>query len=153
MSEWYNVSLSNSIILFLVWTLVLYWIHRLAHISKTIMKFHGDHHRYVNLHGTSWRWNNLLLFNDNWKSTIDLWITEVIPTILFSLIFNAWWIFIFYWIWAALIQEIVEHHPRINIPLWSSGQWHLQHHKNPTVNFSLFFTIWDRIFKTNSSVQ
>lgn len=136
---------------FLSWTLMLYWIHRLGHKSKWLMKFHADHHGHVNKHGTSWHWNNLLLFNDTWKSTIDLWLTEVIPTLVFCAVFSCWWIFMFYWAWAALIQETVEHNPKVNIPLWSSGVWHLSHHKNPTVNFGLYFTIWDKIFRTNYS--
>lgn len=136
---------------FLSWTLMLYWIHRLAHKSKWLMKFHSDHHAHVNKHGTSWHWNNLLLFNDTWKSTIDLWLTEVIPTLVFCGIFSCWWIFVFYWAWAALIQETVEHNPNINIPMWSSGAWHLSHHKNSSKNFGLYFTIWDKLFRTNQS--
>lgn len=135
-------------ILFFLWTLILYWIHRLGHRSVFIMRFHGDHHRHVLKHGTKWRPNNLLLFNDNWKSTVDLWLTEVIPTIAFSTIFNAWWVFTFYYIWAAFIQEIVEHNSKISIPLWSSGRWHLKHHYNPGVNYGLFFTVWDKVFST-----
>ena len=139
------------VFMFALWTLCLYWIHRLGHKSRWLMKFHADHHKHVNMHGTRWHWNNLLLFNDTWKSTIDLWLTEVIPTLIFCAIFSCWWIFAFYWAWAALIQETVEHNPNVRIPFWSSGAWHLRHHKNPTVNFGLYFTIWDKLFATNSS--
>lgn len=136
---------------FLSWTLILYWIHRLGHKSKWLMKFHSDHHSYANKNEIKWNWSNLFFFTDTWKSTIDLWLTEVIPTLVFCAVFSCWWIFMFYWTWAALIQETVEHNPKVNIPLWSSGVWHLSHHKNPTVNFGLYFTIWDKIFRTNYS--
>lgn len=138
---------------FLVWTLLLYWIHRLGHKSAWLMKFHGDHHRYANQNIIRWSWKNLFFYTDTRKSTIDLWLTEVFPTILFCVIIQSWWILAFYWIWAAFIQEIVEHNENISIPFWSSGKWHLIHHQNPRVNFGLFFTLWDVVFNTNESVK
>ena len=134
---------------FFTWTLLLYCVHRLAHKSKWMMQFHGDHHRYANTNVIKWHWSNFFFFTDTKKSTIDLWLTEVIPTILFCVIIKSWWILIFYWFWAAFVQEVIEHNYKINIQFWSSGQWHLAHHKDPTTNFGLFFTIWDVIFKTN----
>ena len=112
-----------------------------------------DHHRYINNNGMQgWRWNNLLLYNDTKNSTIDLYITEVIPTFLFSLITGQWWIFIFYYVWAAFFQETLEHNPNINVFGFTSGKWHLIHHKRNNKNYSLFFPIWDILFQTNKKV-
>jgi sterol desaturase/sphingolipid hydroxylase (fatty acid hydroxylase superfamily) len=135
------------ILYFLTWTLILYWIHRAGHIIPMIKFFHMEHHRYIINNKTCWHWSNLLLFNDNKNSTIDLWITEVIPTLLFSLITGQWWISVFYYIWAAFIQESVEHNPNVDLPLLSSGQWHLIHHRSK-YNYGLFIPIWDIIFNT-----
>lgn len=135
---------------FLFWTFCLYWIHRLGHKTKFIKTTHLDHHKFINVHGkTKWHWNNLFLFNDTWLSTFDLWITEVIPTLIFSWITGYWWISVFYYFWAALIQEIIEHNPNVNLPILTSGKWHLIHHQDPNKNFGLFTPLWDIVFRTH----
>ena len=140
---------------FLVWTLALYWIHRLGHKIEFINRFHRAHHKFIsagiknNKTPNDWHWSNLFLFNDNWNSTIDLWITEVIPTLAYSWITGQWWISVFYYTWAAFIQERIEHNPTFDIhPFLTSGKWHLIHHKTPDRNYGLFFPIWDMSFGT-----
>lgn len=138
---------------FLAWTLMLYWIHRIGHKIPLINYYHSHHHSYINKNLkdgniNSWHWSNLLLFNDNMESTIDLWITEVLPTLAFSLITGQWWISIFYYCWAAFMQEPIEHNPKVNVPYLLSGQRHLIHHKQPNKNYGLFFPIWDKMFRT-----
>ena len=90
------------------------------------------------------------MFNDDWPSTIDLWITEVIPTVIFSWITGQWWITVFYYLWAAFLQEPLEHKRGLNLPLLTCGDWHLKHHIRPDKNFGLFFPVWDKIFGTES---
>ncbi len=136
------------VIYFLLWTFMLYWVHRIGHKIPYLRSIHWDHHKFINKHKTSWHWNNIFLFNDTWTSTLDLWMTEVIPTIIFCIIIGQWWIFILFYIWAALIQERVEHNTEINIMLFTCGKWHRLHHKFQNKNFSLFFPIWDLIFGT-----
>lgn len=138
---------------FLLWTLTLYIIHRVVHNTQYLKTFHYDHHVYVLKNNTGWQWNNLLLFNDTWKSTVDLWITEVIPTIIFSWVTGQWWISVFYYLWAALFQENLEHNRKINYYPITCGRWHLKHHERPDVNFGLFIPIWDKLFKTEQQVQ
>jgi sterol desaturase/sphingolipid hydroxylase (fatty acid hydroxylase superfamily) len=140
---------------FLCWTLLLYWIHRVGHSTPIVRTFHRDHHKFISSNTkdstapNDWHWSNLFLFNDNWNSTIDLWITEVIPTLLYSWITGAWWIAVFYYAWAAFVQERIEHNPKFDIYPWlTSGQCHLVHHKNPDRNYGLFFPIWDIVFRT-----
>lgn len=137
---------------FFLWTLMLYWIHRIVHYIPVIRAIHMHHHRFVLTHHTKWHWSNLLLFNDDWTSTVDLWITEVIPTLLFSLVTGQWWISVFYYIWAAFIQETIEHNQNFDIPILTSGCWHLIHHRS-SVNYSLFTPQWDIIFKTYKHVH
>ena len=136
------------LLFFLSWTFLLYFIHRIAHEFK--WSCHMDHHKFILDHSvTSWKWNNLLLFNDTWLSTLDLWVTEVLPTIVFCMITDIWEIAVFYYLWASLIQEIVEHNPNFNIfPFLTSGRWHLLHHTDDKVNFGLFIPVWDLMFDT-----
>jgi sterol desaturase/sphingolipid hydroxylase (fatty acid hydroxylase superfamily) len=85
---------------------------------------------------------------------VDLWITEVIPTVIFAGLTGAWWVVIFYYIWAALVQEIIEHNPEVNVYPWlTSGQWHLVHHKNMRRNYGLFTPLWDIIFRTHTRIN
>lgn len=148
-----NQSSLMFVIYFLLWTLLLYWIHRLGHIIPIIKDFHYDHHRFINTHGNQgWNINNLLLFNDTWPSTVDLYITEVIPTLIFAIITEQYWIFVFYYLWAALLQESIEHNEKVNLPLLTSGRWHLLHHRS-NYNYGLFFPLWDIVFKTHKNVK
>jgi len=138
---------------FFLWTFVLYWIHRATHKIKFVNRYHSKHHSFINKNirlgnQNKWHWNNLFLFNDDLESTIDLWITEVVPTLIFSLVTGQWWISVFYYVWAAFIQESVEHNLNIDYPLLLNGKRHLIHHELPNKNFGLFFPIWDQLFKT-----
>ena len=140
---------------FLLWTLILYTIHRIVHKTPVLNKIHLDHHSYISKRIQEgklikWHWSNLFLFNDTWTSTLDLWITEVVPTLIFSLITGQWWISIFYYLWAAFIQESIEHNPNINLYPLTSGKWHLVHHRNSKRNYGLFHPFWDRLFNTET---
>lgn len=143
------------ILVFLFWTFSIYWMHRLAHVLPFMRQFHMDHHAQVTnetLSGVNWK--SMLFWFDSWKSTVDQWIMEVIPTIIISLISGHWWLMIFYYIWAGFIQEAVEHNNKINLyPFITSGKWHLVHHKNSTKNYGVFFPIWDIIFGTWSDID
>jgi sterol desaturase/sphingolipid hydroxylase (fatty acid hydroxylase superfamily) len=142
------------IVYFFVWTFVLYWVHRIAHNMPYVREWHWDHHVFIVKHGNSgWRWNNLFLFNDTWTSTLDLYVTEVIPTLIFSWITGQWWISVLYYIWAACFQETLEHNKNIDIPVFTSGQWHLIHHRQASKNYGLFFSIWDWLFGTYEHVD
>ena len=90
----------------------------------------------------------MLLYNDDMKSTIDLWITDVVPTLVFCYLTGQWWIFLLYYFYAAFFQENVEHSDKVNVPLISSGRWHLTHHKDSRYNYGFVFTFWDKLFKT-----
>lgn len=127
---------------------MLYVIHIQAHRISYLKKYHFDHHKIINISETKWHWNNLLLYNDTYKSTVDLWLTEVLPTLIFSILTEQYWIFVFYYLWAALIQERIEHNKNFNLPILTSGKWHLQHHLNGKVNYGLFIPVWDIVFNT-----
>lgn len=143
------------VLYFLIWLFCLYWIHRIFHLIPVLKRIHFDHHIYINKNvGYNWHWSNLFLYNDTHMSTLDLWLTEVIPTIIFSYITGEWWIFYFYYLWAAFVQEMVEHNPKINLyPFLTSGRWHLLHHSYSKCNYGLFFPIFDILFGTERSLS
>ena len=137
-------------LIFLLWTFIIYWMHRLAHVWSFMRKYHVDHHAQVTQQTiTGLNWKNAFLWFDSWKSTVDQWLTEVIPTLIISAITGHWWLFVAYYVWAAFIQEAIEHNPKINLyPFITSGKWHLIHHEDPTKNYGVFIPIWDLIFRT-----
>jgi sterol desaturase/sphingolipid hydroxylase (fatty acid hydroxylase superfamily) len=140
----------NTVFYFFLWTFILYWIHRAAHITPIIKKYHFNHHKVINTNSIKWNWNNLLLYNDTVESTIDLWLTEVIPSLIVSYVTGQWWIIIFYYLWAALLQERIEHNKNFDIPFLTSGKWHLKHHRTGNLNYGLFLPIWDKLLGTES---
>ena len=136
---------------FMLWTLLLYIMHILAHQIPFLWYYHRDHHTQVATGNVGvWKWTNFFLYIDTWKTTVDQWLTEVIPTFVFSFITGAWWIFIGYWIWSATFQEIVEHNTNVDIyPIEISGKWHMVHHTYPDKNYGIIHPIWDLIFGTS----
>ena len=137
-------------IIFLLWTLLIYWMHRLAHMLPVMSSFHMDHHKQVTDDTiTGLHWKNAFLWFDTFESTADQWLTEVIPTILFAWFTGHWWIAVFYYVWAAFIQEAIEHNPKFDFyPYITSGKWHLIHHEHPDKNYGVFLPIWDMMFGT-----
>jgi len=149
-------SIISGIGYFLLWTLVLYWVHRLAHTFKIpyVTDWHWDHHKQITLNTAKGpHWGNLLLWSDSWKSTLDMWCTDVIPTIIFCWVTGQWWIGAFYYIWAAFFQEALEHNQKLKLyPFLTTGSYHLVHHKDSKKNFGLFVPIWDIVFRTNKPI-
>jgi len=145
------------VVSFLSWTLLLYCVHRALHVWRIpfVTRCHFDHHKQVTK-GTNQKgqhWTNYLLFYDSWRSTVDQWITEVIPTIAFCAVTGEWWIAAFYYIWAAFIQERLEHNSDFDLYPWmTSGKYHMVHHQDSRKNFGAFFPIWDILFGTNVKV-
>ena len=135
------------VLIFLLWTFVIYCAHRLAHEIPVINKIHADHHKYVIQNEVNWHWSTIFLYNDTWLSTLDLWITEVIPTIIMSFIFG-WWLFVAYYVWAAFVQERIEHNSNFDYYPFTGGKWHMVHHRNAKYNYGIFIPFWDIIFRT-----
>lgn len=139
---------------FLFWTLLLYLTHRLIHVIPYLRTIHADHHVQVHFEQVGWNWKNLFLFVDTVKSTADQWITEVVPTLIFCWLTGAWWIAIFYYVWAAFVQEIIEHNKNFNLyPFLTSGKWHLVHHSHPKNNYGVFIPVWDIFLGTFRSAK
>lgn len=139
---------------FLIWTLLIYFIHKLVHQVPSLSYFHREHHRFVRENEIVWHWSNIFLWNDNFKSTIDYWTTEVIPTLIFSMLTEQYWIMFCFYVYAAFIQERLEHNKNFSLyPFYTSGKWHLLHHTNYPCNFGIITPLWDFIFRTGKRPQ
>jgi sterol desaturase/sphingolipid hydroxylase (fatty acid hydroxylase superfamily) len=146
------ISISQYIFYFFAWTFIIYWVHRIAHIFPSLIITHRGHHRFVAGHTITWHWSNIFLFNDDWTSTIDFWITEVIPTAIFVFITEQWWLGIGFYLYAAFLQEWFEHNKHFNgYPFYTSGKWHLLHHTAPRCNYGIGTPFWDWVFNTNKT--
>lgn len=141
------------VLYFFAWTFVLYWTHRICHLLPFAKDIHWQHHKYVDAQQPGWMWQNMFLWSDDWGSTADLWLTEVVPTLIFCYFTGQWWIFGIYYVWTAFIQEFVEHNPKFDFPLLSAGKCHLNHHTDWKCNYSLFFPIWDIVFGTYKAIE
>ena len=139
---------------FVLWTFLLYWLHRLAHANQFLWKFHSDHHVQVSQEKNKGQhWANYFLFFDTWKSTADQWLIEILPTILLCFILNDFSLFVFYWFWAVFIQERIRHNKNFNLyPFLTSGKWHLVHHQFYNRNFGVFTAVWDLVFQTHKTI-
>lgn len=139
----------------MLWTFMIYWLHRIAHKRVFLLtKYHMEHHRFILKNDPKWHWSNIFLYQDNLESTIDVWLSEVIPTIIFCLVFNQWWILLLFYIWSAFIQESIEHNRKFNVfPFSTSGKWHLIHHLEGPYNFGIFHPLWDILFKTYKPIK
>lgn len=142
------------VLYFLIWTFILYVCHRLAHQVTFLWYYHEDHHIQISkATNKGHHWSNYFLFFDSWKSTMDQWLIEIIPTIVLCLILQDYFLLIFYYVWAVFIQEKIEHNSYFNLfPLLTSGKWHLIHHKNSKKNFGVFVFYWDWLFNSYEKV-
>lgn len=73
----------------LAWTLVSYAMHWFVHqpfAPKWMQNSHWEHHHlYKQERSAQFDWRELFLFFDNWKHTLDTWLTLTLPAIAVSL--------------------------------------------------------------------
>lgn len=139
---------------FLLWTGLLYGLHCLAHRSAFLWRFHRAHHQVKYDGSFEFSWRNLIGFYNDWPSTIDQWLLEILPTLSLILLFpRAWPIGILYFIDNIFAEGITDHNPRIRPPFLAMGRYHLAHHRDPQVNLDGFTQFWDWVFGTRKPVE
>ena len=147
---------------YFMWLLWAYWIHRLSHIKSKknpLYKIHLEHHKIkyghsieVKLNFSNWRY--LFLWFGNLKSSLDVWITLTFPVLALSIIEPKFGIplLIYNYIYEVFFsEEILDHNPNISgyiTNFFACGQYHLEHHRYPNSNYSLYITLWDYVFST-----
>jgi sterol desaturase/sphingolipid hydroxylase (fatty acid hydroxylase superfamily) len=149
--------LTITLFYFLLWMLIAYWIHRIAHIPHKynfLFKIHLAHHKYE--YGKpSWpRWHEYFLWYGDLRSSLDVWITLTFPAMVITLIDPRHGIIllIINYIYEVFLGgDVLDHNPKIRgriTKIFAWGQFHLTHHRNVRKNYSFYITLWDHIFRT-----
>ncbi|KEF40614.1 MAG: hypothetical protein ER33_16080 [Cyanobium sp. CACIAM 14] len=144
------------LLLILAWTGMAYGIHRLAHHSgrwNLLNRLHRAHHHpdYLN-HQRSFRWHHFLLCFGSLEETLDVWITLTLPALLLSCLVpsHAPLMLGFHYLYEIFLSDDrLDHNPSLRggVTRWFAwGQYHLEHHRQPTKHFGLILTFWDVIF-------
>jgi len=147
--------------IYLLWTLYIYWIHRLAHY-KTKWNFlfylHRDHHKLVlpqEIEAPTWY--SYFFIRSTWKNTVDNFVSITLPLVI--LLFydrsHGLPLFIYSYIYETFLADgILDHNVHIKgkiCNIFAFGRFHINHHLNVKKNFSLYISIWDFVFKTADS--
>lgn len=147
---------------FLLWTLASYALHRLAHVKSPynpLFKIHLAHHKaeYGKEKNYDFKWpgwRSFVLWFGDLQSTLDVWITLIIPAIVVSILFTQthFTVLIGVYLYEVFLSEHnLDHNPEITGPITrvlAIGQYHLTHHHYPKYNYGLYLTLWDIVFIT-----
>lgn len=146
---------------FLVWTLVMYWLHRWSHAHhrrNPLWWIHAAHHRipYLSRPPDSKlpRWPQFLLWLGNWRASLDVLLVMTLPLVIIAFIAPQYGIplLVFHYFYEIFFSEyLLDHNPRIHGRIthtFAWGDYHLHHHAHPRRNFGLMITLWDRVFGT-----
>ena len=146
---------------FLLWTFMIYWLHRWAHIShrlNPLWQIHRAHHAIIYLGKQPTvlrpRWYQYFFWLGDWRASIDVIISMTLPAILIACIWPRYGIplLVFHYFYEVFFSEyVLDHNPRIQgkiTQIFAWGDFHLFHHMAPRKNFCLIITLWDRVFGT-----
>jgi sterol desaturase/sphingolipid hydroxylase (fatty acid hydroxylase superfamily) len=148
--------------LFLLWTLIVYGLHRLSHIKHKfnfLYFIHIHHHRvnYSNASERKFNWRYLLFFFGSFYESLDVLITMTLPALVLYFIFPAYgaYILVFHYLYEVFLSENqLDHNPNISGVItnyFSWGKYHLKHHKDVRCNYSLIIPLWDFVFGTQKN--
>lgn len=142
-----------SFIFELVFDFFHYWTHRASHkIPCLYRRFHSIHHRHV----------HISIYTTFEHHIADLLFTNMFPILLTAYLLHPTAFFLCVWIMYKVLEEMYGHigvathassFPQcIWLPRWLGIELysmdHAHHHRNPHVNFSKRFVVWDRVFGT-----
>jgi sterol desaturase/sphingolipid hydroxylase (fatty acid hydroxylase superfamily) len=146
---------------FLVWTLIMYGMHRLSHANhrrNPLWWIHTAHHRipYLSRPPVSRLpvWPQFVLWLGNWRASLDVLISMTLPLVLIALLVPQYGVplLVLHYFYEIFCSEyLLDHNPRIRgwiTRVFAWGDYHLHHHAHPRRNFGLLITLWDRVFKT-----
>lgn len=143
---------------FLLWTCIIYWLHRISHIKHVrnpLWIIHRAHHRlpyfssaprYAPSPGQFFFWLG------NWKESLDVILVMTIPLILLTIAFPSQGacLLVFHYLYEVFLSEsVLDHNPYLKGPwtrFFAWGSFHLVHHVQLQKNFCLMITLWDHVF-------
>jgi sterol desaturase/sphingolipid hydroxylase (fatty acid hydroxylase superfamily) len=104
------------------------------------------------------RWPKLLYFCfwfENLRETLEILLGETLPAMLIYYMDPECGLplLVFHYIYEIIATDaLLEHNPDIDqeeiVSTLAVGQFHLEHHRNPGVNFGFTITLWDHVFGT-----
>jgi sterol desaturase/sphingolipid hydroxylase (fatty acid hydroxylase superfamily) len=146
---------------FLIWTLVIYCMHRLAHIShrwNPLWQLHRAHHRnpYLSqLPESKWpKFGQWFLWLGNWRASLDVIVSMTLPLLIIAYFAPhvGLPLLVFHYFYELFFSEYgLDHNPNIQgkaTRFFAWGEFHLYHHLTPKKNFGLLITLWDRLLGT-----
>ena len=141
-----------------LWTLIYYFLHRIAHVRHKrnwLHKLHLIHHRTdYRKGGSRFRPGFLLFYFGDIRVTLDTLLMMTSPLVALTFVFpsQGMWVLLWHYINEVFLAErVLEHNPYLGgrlTQVFAWGTFHLKHHKNPRTNFGLLITLWDDIFNT-----
>lgn len=144
---------------FLLWTLAIYWLHRLSHMRarwNPLWRIHRAHHRHPYLRRyepAGWpRAGQWFLWLGDWESSLDVIVQMTIPLLVIAWIWPDVGVplLVFHYLYELFLSESqLDHNPKITgraTRYFAWGDFHLHHHINPKHNYGLMITLWDRVF-------
>lgn len=147
------------IILFMFWTLLIYAIHRLAHLRhkyNPLYKLHLYHHKinYLSSENRRFKWYYIFFYFGGIYETLDVLCMLTIPAVIVYIVSPTigLYVLILHYLYEVFLSEgTLDHNPRItgkvtNVFAW--GKYHLTHHRYWRYNYSLIITLWDWVFQT-----
>lgn len=144
---------------FLLWTLLVYLMHRLAHWRSKynfLYQIHLTHHKvdYLNPVNRSFKWFYLLFYFGGLYETLDVILILTLPALIVYFINpnTGIYLLVFHYMYEVFLSEgFLDHNPNVTGSITrylSWGKYHLGHHRNWKKNYSLMITLWDYIFGT-----
>lgn len=102
-------------------------------------------------------WRTLFFYFGSPKETFGVLAGITLPCVVACVIFGNYWLLLVHYIYESLFADnLIEHNPRIG-GQWSSifgvGRYHVEHHRDPTVNHAVGLAIWDKLFNTQRAVK
>jgi sterol desaturase/sphingolipid hydroxylase (fatty acid hydroxylase superfamily) len=144
---------------FLLWTFMIYWLHRLSHIrhqKNPLWQLHCAHHATPYLSAPSlspWpKFAQLFFWLGSWRATLDVLVVMTLPALLIALIAPRYGLMLlaFHYFYEVFCSEYaLDHNPRIQgfwTRIFAWGDFHLFHHISTRNNYGLIITLWDRVF-------
>src|ERR1700744_2338404 len=136
----------NFTFLFLLWTFIVYVLHRLSHIKHKfnfLYFIHRYHHRvdYSIQNRRKFDWRYLLFYFGDFYESLDVICTMTLPAFILYLIFSKYGVYLlaFHYLYEVFLSEgQLDHNPRITGAItkyFSWGEYHLKHPKNVRYNY------------------
>jgi sterol desaturase/sphingolipid hydroxylase (fatty acid hydroxylase superfamily) len=145
--------------LFFLWTLLVYSMHRAAHIKNQynlLRKIHLSHHKinYLERDNRRFKWYYMLFYFGSIYASLDVILMLTLPAFVVYFLYPRLGIYIiaFHYVYEVFLSEgALDHNPNITgkaTRYFAWGKYHLTHHSDSRYNYGLMITLWDWVFKT-----